>query len=192
MRSLLHGLTGALWLSAPAIRAQLAAGSPLSLNQHGGRHQPPSPGPDMAVSVHIAANGGRKWSCSWASRSLRPLWRCLPELHQKHSHCTACGCVISSAAAPIAPQAGTEHLSSTAHLVCAERMGESIDSPAASSTPACTQWMGWARLVRSSSHMPFCSRRNRPIEPRPIRPFSSTLAARQCAQRRMELADGCA
>ena len=141
-----------------------STGSPPSLHQRG-RHQLE---PDMTISVHIAAHGGSKWSYSRASCSLRPLWRCLPELHQKHSHCNACGgCVISSAAAPMAPQAGTEQLSSTAHLACAERMGESIDSPAASSTPACTQWMGSTRLVRSSSRMPFCSRRIPLIEPRP-------------------------
>ena len=43
-------------------------------------------------------------------------------LHRKHSHCTARGCIISSGAAPIAPQVGTEHLSSTAHSACAERV----------------------------------------------------------------------
>ena len=71
----------------------------------------------------------------------------------------------SGAAAPIAPQAGTEHLSRRAHSACAERRSESIDSPVASSTPVCTRWMGWTRLVRSSSRMPLCSRRIRPIEP---------------------------
>merc|ERR1712185_169436 len=60
----------------------------------------------------------------------------------------------SGAAAPIAPQAGTEHLSRTAHSACAERRSESIDSPVASSTPVCTRWMGWTRLLRSISRMP--------------------------------------
>ena len=45
----------------------------------------------------------------------------------------------SGAAAPIAPQAGTEHLSRRAHSACAERRSESIDSPVASSTPVCTR-----------------------------------------------------
>ena len=60
----------------------------------------------------------------------------------------------SGAAAPIAPQAGTEHLSRRAHSACAERRSESIDSPVASSTPVCTRWMGWTRLLCSISRMP--------------------------------------
>ena len=121
-----------------------SAGSWLAPVSQPTRWSSSAPEPDMAVSVHIAANGGRKWSCSWASRSLRPLWRCLPELHQKHSHCTACGCVISSAAALIAPQAGTEHLSSTSHLACAERMGasQSTAQPRRRHQPALTGWAG--------------------------------------------------
>ena len=65
------------------------------------------------AASHIAASGGSKWSSGWASCSLRRLWRYLPGLHQKHSHCTACGCAISSvwsSSCDIAPQAGTEHL----------------------------------------------------------------------------------
>ena len=125
-----------------------------------------SPRPDTSISVRIAASKGSKWSYSWSSCSPRRLWRCPLGLHRKHSHCTACGCIVSSRAAPIAPpQTGTEQLSSTAHLACAERMSESIDSPVASSTPACTWCMGWTRLVHSSSRMPFCSRRIRHIEP---------------------------
>ena len=72
--------------------------------------------PNTTISAHIAASRGSKWSYSWASCSPRPLWRCLPGLQQSHSHCTACGCVISSAAAPVAPHAGTEHLSSMARV----------------------------------------------------------------------------
>ena len=72
--------------------------------------------PNTTISDHIAASRGSKWSYSWASCSPRPLWRCLPGLQQSHSHCTACGCVISSAAAPVAPHAGTEHLSSMARV----------------------------------------------------------------------------
>ena len=60
----------------------------------------------------------------------------------------------SGAAAPIAPQAGAEHLSRRAHSACAERRSESIDSPVASSTPVCTRWMGWTRLLCSISRMP--------------------------------------
>ena len=126
-----------------------------------------SPRPDTSISVRIAASKGSKWSYSWSSCSPRRLWRCPLGLHRKHSHCTACGCIVSSRAAPIAPpQTGTEQLSSTAHLACAERMSESIDSPVTSSTPVCTRWVGCTRLAPSSSRMPFCSRRNSALRPR--------------------------
>ena len=55
------------------------------------------------AASHIAASGGSKWSSSWASCSLRRLWRYLPGLHQKHSRCTACGCAISSLHGAAAP-----------------------------------------------------------------------------------------
>ena len=45
--------------------------------------------------------------------------------------------------------------SRTAHSACAERMSESVSSPVASSTPVCTRWMGWTRLVHTIGRMPF-------------------------------------
>ena len=93
----------------------------------------------------------------------------------------------SGAAAPIAPQAGTEHLSRRAHSACAERRSESIDSPVASSTPVCTRWMGWTRLVHTIGRMPFRYSTSSAHNRTPTwRPFSSSVAARQRAQRRIE------
>ena len=187
MRSL-QGLKVALLPSAPAIRALLARFR-LSANTV---VISPRPADDTAISVHIAASRGSKWSCSWASCSSRLLWRYLRGLHRKHSHCTARGCVVSSEAAAVAPQVGTEHQSSTAHSACAERMTVS-QSTAQSRHRHRSALGGWAGLdwcVAAAACRSALDEFDPSSRPRPTRPFSSTFAALQRAQRRSELANG--